>query len=87
MRLPASGYCWCPTCGAETHDKTSDICVCGAMVGRHDAQLRCSCNKGWVNQVNPLIRRKVAVVTKPKPLFKPVRLTASHSELFDDGDD
>lgn len=85
MCLPdGSDYYWCPTCGLESSGKLSDICICGAMVGKHDAMLRCQCDKSWANETNLLIRRKVAVVPRPQPVVHAVRLTSSRSELFDE---
>jgi hypothetical protein len=88
MCLPDGGdYYWCPTCGVETHGNLHDICVCGSHVGKHDALLRCACNKSWANEVNLLVRRKVAVVPRPQAPAHPAHLTPSRSELFDEVDD
>lgn len=84
VRLPGGEYQWCPTCGAETHGQVSDICMCGARVGKHDAQLRCSPAAQWADESNPLLRRKVTVVAKPDPIPKPAVPRSSGAALFDD---
>lgn len=87
MCLPGGVFHWCPTCGAETSSKVSDICVCGAHVGKHDAQLRCSPSTKWADQPNPLLRRKVAVDAKAQPVAQPVKLKDSKPALFEDEDE
>lgn len=83
MRLPGGDYHWCPTCGAETHKSASEICMCGAYVGKHDAQLRCAPVKKWGDEMNPLLRRKVAVDTKAVPVVRQPVLKSSRAELFE----
>lgn len=83
MRLPGGEYHWCATCGLETHGSVDEICMCGTHVGKHNAQMRCATNTGWANQINLIIRRKVAVVTRPQPVLQPVRLRDSKPILFD----
>ena len=87
LRLPGGGYHWCPTCGAETHGPVVDVCVCGSHIGKHDAQMRCHPAADWIQEVNPLIRRKVRVVNKPQPTMAPTKFKSSKHELFDGEDE
>lgn len=87
MRIPGASYHWCPTCGVETHGAVSDICMCGAHVGKHDVLLRCVPVPEWEKQMNPLIRRKVGIGSKPQPVAQPVRFKTSKPELFSDETD
>lgn len=84
--LPGGVYHWCPTCGADTSGKVSDICMCGAHVGKHDAQFRCAPAPAWDQQMNPLIRRKVTVNAKAQPVAMPVKITNIKPVLFQDED-
>lgn len=87
LRLNGGIYHWCPTCGVDTHGSVTDVCVCGAHVGKHDVLLRCVPVPEWEKQMNPLIRRKVGVGSKPQPVAQPVRFKTSKPELFSEETD
>jgi len=84
LRVPGSDYYWCATCGSSTHGKVETICVCGAHVGKHDALLRCAVQPGWANELNYMIRRKVAVVPRPQPAVQPLKYRKVAHELLDE---
>ena len=84
LMLPDGGYFWCPTCGFDTHGPVSDICSCGAMLGKHSAGLQCVSSANWQNESNPLLRRKVVVAQKPPATHKPIKLRDTKPVLFDD---
>jgi len=83
VRIPGSDYYWCPTCGADSNHHVSDICMCGAHVGKHDALLRCASKPGWASELNTMIRRKVAVVPRPQPVIPVVKYRDTKHELFE----
>lgn len=87
MRIPGGSYYWCPTCGVETRGSVTDICMCGAHVGKHDVLLRCVAMPDWEKQMNPLIRRKVGIGSKPKPVAQPIKFRTTKSDLFPDETD
>ena len=87
LRLTGGIYHWCPTCGTETFGPVSDICVCGAHVGKHDVMLRCAPVPEWDKQMNPLIRRKVTVIDRPRPAIQPIKLKTVKPELFEEEPD
>lgn len=84
LRLNGGIYHWCPTCGVETFGSVTDICICGAHVGKYDVMLRCAVVPEWEKQMNPLIRRKVGIGAKPLPVVHPIKLKTSKPELFAD---
>lgn len=87
LRIPGASYHWCATCGVETHGSVTDICMCGAHVGKHDVLLRCVPVPEWEKQMNPLIRRKVGIGSKPQPVAQPIKFKTSKLELFSDETD
>lgn len=82
MRMPGGSYHWCPTCGAETTKAVQEICTCGSMVGKHDAQLRCLTVTNWEAEPSPLIRRKVRVGIKEVAPIAAHRPTTSRQPVL-----